>query len=109
LLGQLPEYLNGESRILRQGQVLWASAWKSGEGNMSHRISGLEHHHFKYPIFRAPGSVHVHFFGTATLSFAAGIKTQTGDVFEIECREFGRALCNPLGQLSFAPAPVRML
>ncbi len=50
---------------------------------MSHTIANLEHHHFKYALFRRPGDVHVHFFGTATLSFADGIKTEAGDVFEI--------------------------
>ena len=36
-----------------------------------------------YDMFRRPGDVHVHFLGTATLSFAEGIRTQVGDVFEI--------------------------
>jgi hypothetical protein len=63
---------------------------------MSHRIAGLEHHHFKYPMFRQPGSVHVHFFGTATLSFAAGVRTLSGDVFEIESDTFGQPLRNVL-------------
>jgi hypothetical protein len=96
LLGELPEQLNGQSTILRGGQVLWQSSFASGEANMSHRIAGLEHHHFKYPMFREPGSVHVHFFGTATLSFSAGVRTRSGDVFQIECEEFGQPLCNTL-------------
>ena len=44
---------------------------------MSHTIANLEHHHFKYGLFRQPGDVHVHMFGTATLSFADGIKTRS--------------------------------
>ncbi|HMR77883.1 MAG TPA: hypothetical protein PKD61_22390, partial [Polyangiaceae bacterium] len=52
----------------------------SGEGHMSHSIANLEHHHFKYGLFRQPGDVHVHMFGTATLSFADGIRTGAGDV-----------------------------
>ncbi len=55
---------------------------------MSHTIANLEAHHFKYQGFRRPGDVHVHFFGTATLSFSAGVKTQVGDVFEIEADAF---------------------
>ena len=43
---------------------------------MSHHIANLEHHHFKYALFRRPGDVHVHFFGTATLSFSDGIKAR---------------------------------
>lgn len=96
LVGELPLRLHGESRVVRDGHVLWRGAFKSGEGNMSHRIAGLEHHHFKYSMFRTPGSVHVHFFGTATLSFAAGVRTKSGDRFEIECTEFGKPLCNTL-------------
>ena len=96
LVGELPARLHGESRVVRNGHVLWRGTFKSGEGNMSHRISGLEHHHFKYSMFRVPGSVHIHFFGTATLSFAAGVRTMSGDRFEIECTEFGKPLCNTL-------------
>ncbi|MEN8836614.1 MAG: GguC protein, partial [Celeribacter marinus] len=44
------------------------------------------------------GDLHVHFFGTATLSFADGVKTEDGDVFEIEAAYFGMALRNPLVQ-----------
>jgi hypothetical protein len=47
-------------------------------------------------IDRRPGDIHVHCFGTATLSFAAGIRTQAGDVFEISAPEFGLPLANPL-------------
>jgi hypothetical protein len=36
----------------------------------------------------------VHMFGTATLSFADGIKTEAGDVFEIEESQFGLPLRN---------------
>ena len=99
LLGELPLRLHGESRIVRDGQLLWRGAFKSGEGNMSHRIAGLEHHHFKYAMFRAPGAVHIHFFGTATLSFAAGVRARAGDRFEIECPEFGRPLVNTLAHV----------
>ncbi len=109
LLGELPEELTGSSRIWRGGQLLWESEFASGEGNMSHRISGLEHHHFKYPMFRRPGAVHLHFFGTATLSFAAGVRTQPGDVFEIECQVFGRPLRNQLARAEEPPAEVRSL
>ena len=63
---------------------------------MSHTIANLEHHHFKYGLFRQPGDVHVHMFGTATLSFADGMKTEPGDVFEIEAPEFGLPLRNTL-------------
>lgn len=96
LVGDLPPDLRGKSRILRGGKPLWEKPFLSGESNMSHSIANLEHHHFKYPVFRRPGDIHVHMFGTATLSFADGIKTQDGDVFEIESADFGLPLRNPL-------------
>ncbi|MGX5667252.1 AraD1 family protein [Rhizobium daejeonense] len=96
LVGELPEHVTGSSRILRDGKVIWEKPFLSGEGNMSHTIANLEYHHFKYDLFRQPGDLHVHMFGTATLSFADGIKTQDGDVFEVSATQFGLALSNPL-------------
>ncbi len=101
LVGDLPRDIRGTSRIRRNGAVIWEKPFLSGEANMSHTIANLEHHHFKYDIFCQPGDLHVHFFGTATLSFADGVKTQAGDIFEIEAAEFGLPLTNPL---AFAPA-----
>ncbi len=98
LVGDLPESIEGISRIRRDGAVIWEKPFLSGEANMSHTIANLEHHHFKYDVFRAPGDVHVHMFGTATLSFADGIKVLPGDVFEIEAPAFGMALTNPLAE-----------
>lgn len=63
---------------------------------MSHSIANLEAHHFKYAGFRRPGDIHVHFFGTATLSFADDIVTREGDVFEISADAFALPLSNPL-------------
>ena len=95
--GPLPAHVAGRSRILRGGAELWSAAFVTGEANMSHSLANLEHHHFKYAGFRRPGDVHVHFLGTATLSFAAGIRAEPGDVFEIAASAFGRPLRNPLG------------
>ncbi|UZK67491.1 AraD1 family protein [Sphingomonas sp. M1-B02] len=97
LTGTLPDDVRGTSRIYRGGQLLWEKPFLSGEANMSHAIANLEHHHFKYGLFRRPGDVHVHFFGTATLSFADGVKTEQGDVFEIAAAPFTIPLRNPLG------------
>ncbi len=104
LVGPLPEHIEGTSRIRRGGKVLWEKPFLSGEANMSHTIANLEHHHFKYPLFRAPGDLHVHMFGTATLSFADGIRTEAGDVFEIEAAPFGLPLANPLTLAEAGPA-----
>ncbi|BBI53513.1 hypothetical protein HORIV_59340 [Vreelandella olivaria] len=104
LIGELPAHLEGTSRIQRSGETVWEKPFLTGEANMAHSLANLEYHHFKYPGFRRPGDVHVHFFGTATLSFADGIKVREGDRFEININEFGRALRNPLRVEADAPA-----
>lgn len=109
LLGTPPEHVEGTSRILRGGQVLWEKPFLSGEGNMSHTIANLEHHHFKYAQFRRPGDVHVHFFGTATLSFADAVQTQAGDVFEISAAPFALPLANPLVRAEERAVTVQVL
>jgi hypothetical protein len=95
-VGALPNHLEGVSRIVRGNETLWEKPFLTGEANMAHSLANLEHHHFKYAGFRRPGDVHVHFFGTATLSFADNIRTREGDRFEISLAEFGRPLRNPL-------------
>ncbi|MDO6412842.1 GguC family protein [Sphingomonas sp. BIUV-7] len=98
LVGDAPSDVRGASRITRDGAVIWEKPFLSGEDNMSHSLANLEHHHFKYDLFRRPGDLHVHFFGTATLSFSDGIKTEPGDVFEIEAAPFTLPLRNPLAR-----------
>ncbi|MGA2045591.1 MAG: AraD1 family protein [Roseiarcus sp.] len=109
LLGDLPADIQGVSRIRRGKTVLWEKPFISGEQNMSHTIANLEAHHFKYDLFRRPGDVHVHFFGTATLSFSDGVKTEKGDVFEIEAEPFGLPLRNRLTIGKAAKVKVRAL
>jgi hypothetical protein len=92
----LPASVEGMSRIRRGGEVIWEKPFLTGEANMSHTIANLEYHHFKYIGFRRPGDVHIHYFGTATLSIADGIVPQNGDLFEIESPVFGAALVNRL-------------
>ena len=96
LLGEAPARISGLVRIQRGGGTLWEAPFLTGEGNMSYTIASLEHHHFKYELFRQPGDVHCHYFGTATLSRNAGIATQPGDRFEISAPDFGRPLRNTL-------------
>ncbi|CAN0574327.1 unnamed protein product [Ectocarpus sp. 12 AP-2014] len=96
MIGDLPAHLEGTSRIVRDGKTLWEKPFLTGEDNMAHSLANLEHHHFKYASFRRAGDVHIHYFGTATLSFADGVKTQSGDRFEIDLPEFGRPLRNTL-------------
>jgi hypothetical protein len=96
LLGELPDDVRGTVSVRRGAERVWQAEFLSGEANMSHTLANLEHHHFKYPLFRRPGDVHVHFIGAAVLSVTAGIKAEPGDVFEIQAAAFGAALCNPL-------------
>jgi hypothetical protein len=111
ITGAAPSHIEGTSRIVRKGQVVWQKPFLTGEGNMSHTIANLEYHHFKYEAFRKPGDVHIHYFGTATLSIVDGFRTEDGDVFEIEAKPFGAALRNPLKVMKqdFKPGGVKAL
>jgi hypothetical protein len=96
LLGDLPAAVEGWSRILRDGAVIWERPVLSGEANMSHSLANLEHYHFRYAAFRRPGDLHAYFFGAAVLSCTDGVKTLPGDVFEVDVPAFGRPLRNPM-------------
>jgi hypothetical protein len=109
LTGPLPAAVTGRSKVRRGNELIFDAPFLSGEDNMSHTIANLEAHHFKYEGFRRPGDVHVHFFGTATLSFSAGVQTREGDVFEIEADAFLFPLRNALGAAPAADAKVKAL
>lgn len=109
LIGEVPEDIRGTSRIRRGGTVVWERPFLTGEANMSHSIANLEQHHFKYGLFRRPGDIHVHFFGTATLSFTDDMRTAEGDVFEIAAPPFVLPLENPLTRAEAAPVHVKAL
>lgn len=96
LVGEAPADIRGTVRILRNGAELWSGEFLTGEANMTYTLANIEHHHFKYRTFRRPGDVHCHYYGTATLSFAAGIQTAPGDLFEISAPAFGQPLRNTL-------------
>ena len=85
-----------ETRIERAGGVLWSAQFCTGEAEMCHSLQNLEHHQFKFEGHRRPGDVHVHFFGTDSLSFGDGIRLANGDVIQIAAKGFGRPLCNPV-------------
>jgi hypothetical protein len=109
LTGSLPADVRGVSRILRGGQIIWEKPFLTGESNMSHTIANLEHHHFKYGNFRRPGDVHVHFFGTATLSFADQVRVEPGDLFDISANAFLLPLRNRLARAPSRALEVRPL
>ena len=109
LVGDLPDHVEGTSLVRRNGEVIFEKPFLSGEANMSHTIANLEHHNFKYALFRRPGDLHVHFFGTATLSFSEGIKTEPGDQFEISAAPFKLPLVNRLAVAADAPVSIAKL
>jgi hypothetical protein len=102
--GALPADLQGTSRIRRGNNVVWERPFATGEANMCHSLANLEYHHFKYAAHRRPGDVHLHFFGTATLSFSDGVRVQPGDCFEIDLPALGAPLVNPLENEPADPA-----
>ena len=109
-LGPLPSDVRGTSRVYRGDRLIWEKPFLTGEANMSHTIANLEHHHFKYANFRRPGDVHVHFFGTATLSFADEVRCEAGDLFDIGAEPFLLPLRNRLARGDGAAfVPVRTL
>jgi hypothetical protein len=109
--GALPAHLEGTSRIRRGNEIRWEKPFLTGEANMCHSLANLEYHHFKYAAHRQPGDVHLHFFGTATLSFADNIRVEPGDRFEIDLPALGAPLVNPLSLVDrgFAIGGVRAL
>ncbi|HZT01172.1 MAG TPA: AraD1 family protein [Steroidobacteraceae bacterium] len=109
LSGPLPADVRGTSRVRRGSQVIWEKPFLTGETNMSHSIANLEHHHFKYDNFRRPGDVHVHFFGTATLSFSDQVRLEPGDLFDISADAFLLPLRNELARSSSRSFTVRPL
>jgi hypothetical protein len=109
LTGDLPADIHGTSLIRRGGKTVWEKPFLSGETNMSHSIANLEHHHFKYELCRRPGDVHVHFFGTATLSFADEVATREGDEFEITADCFRLPLRNRLRIVPQQPVTIAAL
>jgi len=94
--GALPADLQGTSRIRRGAEVVWERPFATGEANMCHSLANLEYHHFKYAAHRRPGDVHLHFFGTATLSFSDGVRVAPGDRFEVDLPALGAPLVNAL-------------
>ena len=86
--------VRGTTRVLRNQAEIWEKPIKTGEANMCHSLENMEHHHFKFPIHRRPGDVHIHFYGASSLSFGDGVLLKAGDVMEFNYAGFGRPLRN---------------
>lgn len=93
-----PDFIiaRGHARVSRAGETLWEKEIHSGEANMCHSLENLEHHHFKFPLHRRPGDVHIHFFGASAFSFGDQVTLEEGDVMEVNYPSYGRPLRNPL-------------
>lgn len=96
----------GRVSILRDDRTVWTTEIWTGQGNMSHSVANLEHHHFKYAAHRRPGDVHIHFFGADAFSFGDGIRLEPHDVMEVSFPDFGRPLRNYLAAESGVETPV---
>ena len=94
----------GDACLYDSGELL------SGEQNMCHSLANCEDHHFKYPLHRYPGDVHVHFFGTSKLSHSTRDWTfQPGDVVRVESPDLGAPLTNRIAAgADDSAAPVRV-
>jgi hypothetical protein len=90
------EAVSGDAKIQRGSETIWSKRIETGQQNMCHSLSNLEHHHFKFEGHRQPGDVHVHFFGAHSLSFGDGVVLQDGDWMEVRFEGFGRALRNSI-------------
>jgi len=88
--------ININCDISRDGINLYESGeLKSGEEFMSHSLSNMEYHHFKYDFHRNPGDLHLHFFGTSQLSYSSrDWKFKSGDKISIYSDQFEGKLEN---------------
>lgn len=109
LLGDLPKSVKGNVSVIRKQETIWSKEFLSGENHMIHSFDNLEYHHFKYDLFRSPGDLHCHFFGTATFSFSDGIKVEEGDEFQIESNTFGNPLRNTLKKREYKSLKIKKL
>ena len=98
-----------EVKIERAGKALWSKEFRTGETAMCHSLQNMEHHHFKFDINRRPGDIHVHYFGTAYLSFSDGIRLQEGDVMQVAMEGFGRPLRNPVRMARSEPKLIAVI
>lgn len=96
-----------QDRARRQGDL--AKALPVRRGRPCPTPSPISNTTISNQAFRHPGDVHVHFFGTATLSFSDGIATKEGDVFEIEAKPFAYALRNTLANAPAQSVTVKAL
>jgi len=102
--------LQGRTRIFRAGSELYDSGiFLTGEENMSHSLENLEDHHFKYPLFRRPGDVHIHFLGTPRFSFGNCPPLRDKDCIKIEFEHMGAPLVNTVRKRHQNDTPIKVI
>ena len=101
--------VSGRVSIERLGRTIWAHDIVTGEEMMCHSLSNIEHHHFKFEAHRRPGDVHVHYYGADSLSFAAGVRLEDGDVMVVQFAGFGRPLRNAVSVALPMSKPISVL
>lgn len=82
--------------VTRSGTTIYDSGELcSGESAMCHSLQNIEDHHFKYPLHRRPGDLHIHFLGTSKLSYGSRHwEYSPGDEIRIEAPGFSPSLVN---------------
>lgn len=102
------EDVRGCCRVARDGRTIYDSGeLRTGQANMCHALTNIEDHLFKFPQHRAPGDIHVHFFGTSKLSFQErDWRYQDGDVVEVSFQGMGEPLRNPVRREEPSDKPV---
>ena len=99
--------LRGSCGVVREGKEIYNSGeLLTGENHMSLTLANLEDHHFKYPQFRIPGDVHLHYFGTMKLAFPSRPTYQTNDRIEIHFDGLGAPLVNYVRQNPLSETPI---
>ena len=92
------------------GKIYKSGPIKSGEEYMSHSLSNMEYHHFKYDIHRLPGDLHLHYFGTSQLSYSTrDWKFKSGDKIIISSEEFDGSLKNEVKKVNSKEFNIRKL
>jgi hypothetical protein len=100
--------VRGKAWIEREKKIIWVAPLHSGEKNICHSLSNMEHHHFKHAEHRRPGDVHIHFLGADMFSFKDRLKLENDDVMVVTFEKFGRPLRNPIRIDRSEPEPVEI-
>ena len=108
VFGELPREISGTTRLTRGSQVVEEVAFTTGQAALGQAVAAVEANHFRYPMFRRPGDVHLHFL-VAAEGPALTAAPEPGDVFEISAPSFGLTLANPLAAVGWPAPKIRML